>query len=683
MNRLAQSHSPYLLQHKDNPVDWQPWDEAALEQAKIRQMPIFLSVGYAACHWCHVMEHESFEDSRIAAILNENFVCIKVDREERPDVDKVYMNAVQVMTGQGGWPMSVFLTPDLRPFYAGTYWPNPPRGGMPGFAQVLDAIIDAWNQRPVDVNEHADQITAALREIATGPEVEANAQVPNVQAIDVACLRLIRVADTRLGGFGAAPKFPHVTDLDLLLRQYHRDRDPQKLRVIQCSLDAMADGGIFDHIGGGFARYSVDAHWLVPHFEKMLYDNALLARLYVDAFQATGNVRYANVARQTLDYLLREMRDADGGIHSSEDADSEGVEGKYYVWTPAEVAELLGSARGEQFCGVYDITPHGNFEEQNIPRLKQSITAWAAQSGRDVETVTGELAIDRETLRLARDKRVHPGRDDKVLLGWNALAVEALAIAGAVLNEPTYIEAAEQIATFIHAKMTRADGRFFHAYRRGFAHVDAYLDDLADLACACLALYGATGRARWVEKASKVATQIIDHHEDPVAGGFFYTAADTETVIARQKDWHDGSVRGANAAAVHALLLLSTLTGDERFADSARRAIIAAGQVIDKQSAAAAHLLAALDRLHRSDEQIVIAAKTWDAASDLRAAFHSRYRPHSTLSWVIGEAPQSGPVGSLNQGKSPIDGQATLYRCQHFTCQSPLVGQAAIDELLR
>ncbi|MGV3485667.1 MAG: thioredoxin domain-containing protein, partial [Planctomycetaceae bacterium] len=279
MNRLAQSHSPYLLQHKDNPVDWQPWDDTALNAAKEQGKPIFLSVGYAACHWCHVMEHESFEDPAIAKILNSNFVCIKVDREERPDIDKVYMNAVQVMTGHGGWPMSVFLTNDLQPFYAGTYWPNPPRGGMPGFAQVLDAIIDAWNERRSDVLEHAGEITNALCELASGPAKSAGDAVPGVEAIDVACERLIRIADTRLGGFGAAPKFPHVADLDLLLRRYHSDHDPRKLRVVTCSLDAMANGGIYDHIGGGFARYSVDAHWLVSHFEKMLYDNALLAKL--------------------------------------------------------------------------------------------------------------------------------------------------------------------------------------------------------------------------------------------------------------------------------------------------------------------------------------------------------------------------------------------------------------------
>lgn len=681
MNRLAQSHSPYLLQHKDNPVDWQPWDESALEQSRELGKPIFLSVGYAACHWCHVMEHESFEDEKIAAILNEHFVCIKVDREERPDVDKVYMNAVQVMTGRGGWPMSVFLTPELQPFYAGTYWPNPPRGGMPGFAQVLDALVHAWNERRDDVLSHATDITQSLRELAAGPNAKGDSQVPGVEAMDVACDRLLRIADTRLGGFGSAPKFPHVTDLDLLLRRYHSDHDPKKLHVVTCSLDAMADGGIFDHVGGGFARYSVDAHWLVPHFEKMLYDNALLAKLYVDALQATGNQRYADVATQTLDYLLREMRDAAGGIHSSEDADSEGVEGKYYVWTPDEVLHVLGKERGQRFCEVYDITPHGNFEECNIPRLKQSVPQFAESRSIDLDSLSKQLIQDLVTLREHRDKRIHPGRDDKVLMGWNSLASEALATAGAVLNEPRFIEAAEGVATFIWSKMVRSDGRFYHAFRRGHAHLDAFQDDLADFIQAALAVFRATGKARWVERASKVATQLIEHFEDKDVGGFYYTADDAELVIARQKDWHDGSVRSGNGSAAMGLLELANLTGNREFAEAAKRTLIAGGEVIEKQSAAAAQLLAALDRFHRSDEQMVIAARSWDEAEPLRLAYHRDYRPHAALSWVIGDAPEKGPLMTLNAGKGPIEGEPTLYQCKEFRCESPLAGESAIKML--
>ncbi len=681
MNRLAQSHSPYLLQHQNNPVDWQPWDDTALAAAKASGKPIFLSVGYAACHWCHVMEHESFEDTEIAAILNSNFVCIKVDREERPDVDKVYMNAVQVMTGHGGWPMSVFMTPELQPFYAGTYWPNPPRSGMPGFAQVLDAIIHAWHERRTDVLQHAGEITAALCDLASGPTAQTTATVPDPSAIDVACERLIRVADTRLGGFGGAPKFPHVTDLDLLLRRYHSDRDPRKLRVITSSLDGMANGGIFDHLGGGFARYSVDAYWLVPHFEKMLYDNALLAKLYVDAFQLTGNPHYANIAKQTLNYLLREMRDESGGIHSSEDADSEGVEGKYYVWTPDEVHAVLGTERGTRFCEVYDITLHGNFEEQNIPRLKQSIADYASQHHLDLELLANELNADRESLRAVRDQRIHPGRDDKVLLGWNAMACEALAVAGAVLDEPTFVTAADEIATFLWSKMSQGNGRFYHSFRRGHAHLDAFQDDLADFSTAMIAVFRATGKARWIERAAKVATLMIQRYEDRIAGGFFFTADDAELVIARQKDWDDGSVRSGNGTAAMALLELATLTGLSSFATAAKRTLIAGSEVIHKQSAASAQMLSALDRFHRSNEQVVIAATDWDAAAQLRQAYHTRYQPHTTLSWVIGAAPGAGPVAALNVGKGPLDGQPTVYVCQDFRCDAPAVGEQAIDRL--
>lgn len=630
------------------------------------------------------MEHESFEDAGIAKLLNENFVCIKVDREERPDVDKVYMNAVQIMTGRGGWPMSVFLTPDLRPFYAGTYWPHPPRGGMPGFAQVLDALIHAWNTRQNEVREHADEITTSLINLAAGPDANPALQVADPSAIDIATQRLIRIADTKLGGFGSAPKFPHVTDLDLLLRQYTSDGDPKKLRVVTTSLDAMAHGGIFDHIGGGFARYSVDVQWLVPHFEKMLYDNALLAKLYTEAFQATGNSHYQKVARETLDYLLRDMRDPDGGIHSSEDADSEGVEGEFYVWTPVQVHAILGEERGGRFCEIYDVTAQGNFEGRNIPHLKQSLAmvAMVAEVQKlDREALVLDLEECREQLRLARERRVRPGRDDKVLMGWNSMACEALATAGAIFDETRFVMAAEEVATFIWTTMRRTDGGFYHAFRRGHAHLKAYQDDLADYIAACLAVFRATGKARWVERASKVAHQMIEHFEDHESGGFFFTEDSAELVIARQKDWHDSSVRSGNGTAVNVLLELAVLTGEDRFALSARRTLIAAGEVIAKQSAAAAQMLISLDRYHQGNEQVVIAAFDWEQAAALRAAYFQRYRPHTTLSWVIGNAPTTGPVAALNANKGPIEGRPTLYLCKDYRCDSPLMDDAAVSSL--
>src|SRR6056297_3031444 len=540
-NRLADARSPYRLQHQDNPVDWYPWGAEALQQAQQQHRPIFLSVGYAACHWCHVMEHESFENEAIAGLLNQHFICIKVDREERPDIDQIYMNAVQMMTGHGGWPMSVFLTPDRQPFYAGTYWPAEPRAGMPGFGQVIEAVANAWNTREEEVLESAGQITEALQQVAAGPSA-AGETPPPATAVEDACERLVRIHDARWGGFGEAPKFPHVTDLELLLQAWQRTGNEAYLTPVTNTLDKMAQGGIYDHLGGGFARYSVDAEWLVPHFEKMLYDNGGLARLYLHAYQITGEDRFATVARETLDYLIREMTDAGGGFHSSEDADSEGVEGKFYVWSPAEVTEVLGPQRGERFNRIYDVTPGGNFEGHSILHLAAPLATIAEAEGEDLATLKRELAEDREQLRKHRDNRVHPGRDDKVLTSWNGLAIHALALGSRVLAAPDDAAAAERAAEFLWSTMRREDGRLLHAYRDGVAHLLAYLDDYAYTIEALIALYEATGRARWVERAVTLAEQMIEHYEDEAVGGFFYTADDAETLITRTKDWHDNSI---------------------------------------------------------------------------------------------------------------------------------------------
>ena len=494
MNRLADSISPYLLQHKDNPVDWFPWGDEAFELARNTDKPIFLSVGYAACHWCHVMERESFENPEIAKLLNDDFVAIKVDREERRDIDQIYMNAVQVMTGRGGWPMSVFLNHQRQPFFAGTYWPPRQKFGMPGFTQVLDAIADAWKQRRNEVDQHAGQITEALQQLANGGSESPDSSMPDqsipAQAIiDDALDHLMRVLDPREGGFGGAPKFPHATDLELLLRLGVTRGQSKWIDAAELTLDHMADGGIRDHIGGGFARYSVDAKWLVPHFEKMLYDNGLLGGVYLYAFQATGHPRHATVARQIFDYLCREMVDRDGGFHCSEDADSEGVEGKYYVWTPDEVRQVLDADRADRFCQIYDITESGNFEGNSIPNLPISIDQWAANLSLPIHALHEQLAEDRERLRVARESRIHPGRDDKVLTAWNSLAIKALAAGGAILDEPRYLEAAERAALFVLSKMRRDDGRLLHAFRGGHAHLDAYIDDYAYTVHAFIALF--------------------------------------------------------------------------------------------------------------------------------------------------------------------------------------------------
>ncbi len=624
------------------------------------------------------MEHESFENDSIAAYLNENFVSIKVDREERPDIDQIYMNAVQVMTGRGGWPMSVFLNHELKPFYAGTYWPPTQKFGMPGFVQVLEALIDAWKNRRDDVEKHAGEITLALEQLATGTSGRLS-EMPDDTVIVAATDHLLQVLDRNDGGFGGAPKFPHATDLDLLLRRGSTNDDSELIGAAELTLDRMASGGIRDHIGGGFARYSVDAKWLVPHFEKMLYDNALLGEVYVRAYQVTGHERQAVVAREIFDYLCRDMVDRAGGFHCSEDADSEGVEGKFYVWTPSEVTSVLGEERAARFCQVYDISEAGNFEGKNIPNLPRSLADWAVDFSLGFEALNEQLAADREELRLARDQRVHPGRDDKVLTAWNSLAIKALAIGGAVLDHSQYIAAAERAAEFILSKMTRADGRLLHAFRDGKSHLDAYVDDYAYTIEAFIALFEATAAASWIEQAVKLADCMLAHFEDRETGGFFYTADDAEELITRNKDWHDGSLVSGNASATMALLRLSRLCDRDDYREAAERTLLAAGEILVKQSAACGALLSALDRYQHDNEQIVLAVKDSETMTALRPRFLNSFRPHATLSWVVGDSSSSASVVVLNESREPVNDEPTFYRCRDFTCEQPIVG----DELER
>ncbi len=665
MNHLADSLSPYLLQHKDNPVDWHPWGEQAFAAARETDRPIFLSIGYAACHWCHVMEHESFENEAIAKFLNDHFVSIKVDREERPDIDQIYMNAVQVMTGRGGWPMSVFLDQDLEPFYAGTYWPPIQKFGMPGFPQVLDALVDAWSNRREEVQKHAGEITMALRKLAEGT-VGISDSVPDDSLIRGATETLISIFDATDGGFGGAPKFPHATDLDLLLRRGLTRSQPKLIEAAQFTLDRMAAGGIRDHIGGGFARYSVDAKWLVPHFEKMLYDNSLLGEIYTRAFQTTGNGRHALVAKEIFDYLIRDMSDEAGGFHCSEDADSEGVEGKFYVWKPGEVERILGTERAKLFCKAYDITATGNFEGSSIPNLPRSIDAH-------------EFVDDRETLRRAREQRIRPGRDDKVLTAWNSLAIKALAIGGSVLNDSRYIAAAQRAAEFILKRMTRADGRLLHAFRHGRSHLDAYLDDYAYTIEAFISLFEATGDQRWIQTSLNLADLLVRHFEDSENGGFFYTAADAEVLITRNKDWHDGSLISGNASAAMGLLRLSQLCDRADYHKSVERTLTAASGVLEQQSAACGGLLSVLDRFGSDGQQIVLAVPDQQTMEQLRPRYFMRYRPNTITSWVVGE-PDSNVV-SLNHDRKPVGGKPTIYCCQGFVCDQPLVGDDALQWL--
>ncbi|TWU44065.1 hypothetical protein Q31b_16000 [Novipirellula aureliae] len=678
MNHLADSLSPYLLQHKNNPVEWYPWGNAAFEKARETDRPIFLSVGYAACHWCHVMEHESFENESIAKYLNEHFISIKVDREERPDIDQIYMNAVQLMTGRGGWPMSVFLDHQMRPFYAGTYWPPTQRSGMPGFVDVISALAEAWKNRRSDVEEHSAKITESLQVLALGTEMEPES-IADEAVITNSTSRLLQVLDRQDGGFGAAPKFPHATDINLLLTRAVTTGEKELADAAELTLDRMAGGGIRDHIGGGFARYSVDSKWLVPHFEKMLYDNALLAVQYVRAFQVTGNRRHADVACEILDYLDREMTDPAGGFHCSEDADSEGVEGKYYVWTPDEVKKILGEEAGERFCKVYDISEEGNFEGNNIANLPRSFESYAEEFA--MPDLDIQLARNREKLRIERDKRVHPGRDDKILTAWNSLAISAFAVAGGVLDRPDYIEIATRATKFTFDQMVTDDGNLLHAFRQGKSHLAAFLDDYAFTIEALVSLFEANGQARYIDRAVQLADTMIKRFKDEELGGFFYTSNDSETLITRTKDWHDGSLVSGNASAVMALLKLSRLCNREDYRIAAEQTLRLANDILQTQSAACAALVVALDRYRNDAEQIVVAVPDQEAMKNVRADLLKNFHPHATLSWVIGDAFDSEPVVALNEDRSVIDAAPTVYRCKHFTCDAPVTGKAAIQWL--
>jgi uncharacterized protein YyaL (SSP411 family) len=685
-NSLADSTSPYLLQHADNPVHWEPWAPAALERARRDGKPIFLSVGYSACHWCHVMAHESFENDSIAAILNEHFVNIKVDREERPDLDAVYMSAVQLLTGRGGWPMSVFLTPDLEPFFAGTYWPPQQRGGMPGFPQVLHAVIDAWTNRREQVTKQAGEITAALSQSLVA--ASADGGMPTAVLLEQAAHSLGRMFDRHYGGFGAAPKFPHPMDLRLLLRSAQRNGRLDDLEMVVHSLACMAAGGIHDHLGGGFARYSVDERWLVPHFEKMLYDNALLAVAYLEAFLATGREEFAAVVRSTLDYLLRDMTDPAGGIWAAEDADSEGEEGKFYVWSPEEIATVLGDEQeAAVFCEAYDVTPDGNFEGHSILNLTRPLADVAKKHGLDPVPFAERMRSARARLLAARGKRVRPGTDDKVLVAWNGLAIDALARAGAALDEPRYTQAAERAATFVLAECRDPQGRLAHQWRTGKASGLAFAEDLACLAEGLVSLYEATFDERWIAEACRLADLLLGTDDsdllavggfvDPETGAFFRTSPAHETLLIRQHDMLDNATPSATGMAATVLVRLAVLTGRKRYRRAAERAIAAVAPLAKRSATAASQTLLALDMVLGSIEELVIVADgESEAAHAAVKPLRFRFRPRTVMSLRrrADAAPKADAPRPLDHLFTDRPGEAdaiVLYECVGGTCTAP------------
>ncbi|GDY10976.1 thioredoxin domain-containing protein [Planctomycetia bacterium] len=674
---LGSETSPYLLQHALNPVDWFPWGNEALSLAKQLGKPIFLSIGYSACHWCHVMEHESFENSDIAALMNDLFVCIKVDREERPDLDQIYMSAVQMMTGRGGWPMSVFLTPDLRPFFGGTYWPPTSRMGMPGFRDILVGVADAWKNRRDDVLRSAEELT--------GEVVRAASESLPRSGLSLATLRgamgqFLQRVDWQQGGFGGAPKFPHPMDLRVLLRCWQRFGEQEALDAVRLTLDKMANGGIYDQLGGGFHRYSTDAQWLAPHFEKMLYDNALLVPVYLEAFQATGNPNDARVVRETLDYVLREMTQPQGGFYSTQDADSEGEEGKFFVWTEDEVLALLGPEDGRLFCYAYDVTPRGNWEEHNIlnrPKPHEQAAKVLQVSPEDLETV---LARCRAKLFDARSRRIAPGRDDKVLVSWNGLMIAAMSQAAAILGEPRYAKAASAAADFILASMRDADGRLLHSFKDGQARFNAYLDDYACLIDGLVDLYQATFEPRWLGIALDLAEQMLSRFEDP-RGGFFYTSIDHEQLVARVKDTQDNATPSGNGMAAYALARLGTLTGRPQLLGRGYATLEAMSGQLDKFAMASGQSLLALDFVLGPTQEIVFSdsAKANDPADREVAVreLHQRFWPNKVVArrdGAIEDRDLAVSLQSLLSGKRATSETFEVFVCERGTCQNPVAG---------
>lgn len=684
-NRLATQSSPYLLQHAGNPVDWYPWGTDALERARAESLPIFLSIGYSACHWCHVMEHESFEDAEIARFLNEHFVCIKVDREERPDLDQIYMNAVQLMTGRGGWPMSVFLTPELKPFYGGTYWPPTARMGMPGFDQVLEAVSDAWKNRRGDALAQANSLSEHLRQIA---QPAAAAGPLDQDMLDRAGSDVARSFDPTYGGFGSAPKFPHPFDLRLLLRLWRRHRRDDLLHVVTFTLEKMAAGGIYDQLGGGFHRYSVDERWLVPHFEKMLYDNALLVPCYLEAHLVTGREDFARIARETCDYVLREMTSPEGGFYSTQDADSEGVEGKFFVWTPAEVRAILGETPARAFELVYDVTQAGNFEHgQSILNRPRPLEACAAELGRDSVELAQELAESRARLLDARERRVHPGLDDKVIVAWNGLMIDALAQAAAVLEEPRYLIAAQRAAHFLLEHARRPDGRLLHSWRRGVATLDAYLDDYACLCNALVSLYEVDFDEHWIVEACALADLVLELFRDQNDNGFFFTASDHEELITRPKDLYDNATPSGNSVAALALLRLAKLSGRDTYRAGADSALRAGAVVAQQAPRAAGQFLAALDmHLGPTPEIAILGEPAHEATAAVLANLRHRYLPNKVVALRRpGAVEEPSPLAALWEGKTLEGPGPGVFICEHFACRAPVYGRdaaiAAWDEL--
>jgi hypothetical protein len=661
-NRLSKEKSPYLLQHAHNPVDWHPWGPEAFAKAKKDDKPIFLSIGYSTCHWCHVMERESFESEDVAAVLNAGFVPVKVDREERPDVDQIYMAAVQAMGQRGGWPLSVWLTPDLKPFMGGTYFPREDRFGRPGFVSVLKRISEVWKGKRAEIEASAGQIADHLREIA---RVEGGGDVDLGAVLGRGAEQVASMYEPRHGGFSPAPKFPHSTTVQYLLRLHARTGDAKSLEMAEKSLEEMARGGLYDQLGGGFHRYSTDAQWIVPHFEKMLYDNGLLAVAYLEAFQLTRKPLYERIVRETLDYVLRDMTSKEGGFYSAEDADSERIEGKFYVWNPEQVEAVLGKDDAARFSKAYDVTKVGNWEphEPEIPK-HQSVLRLVGQEA---------LPDLKKKLFEARAKRVRPHLDDKVLTSWNALMISAMAKASRTLGEARYRDAAVRAADFLLGAH-RKDGALLRTSRLGEAKIPAFLEDHAYFADALLDLYEATFEPRWFEEAQALAKLAVGKFWDSEAGGFFATLKD-DALLARMREEHEGAQPPGNAVMVRVLLRLYAFTGDPELRDKADRTVRSCKALLERFPGGQSSLLMALEWMRGPSREIVVAGPEPER---LLASLRTRFLPHAVTALNDGRLKLP-----LFEGKGPVGGKAAAYVCRNMTCERPVTDPDELEALLK
>jgi uncharacterized protein YyaL (SSP411 family) len=678
-NRLLHETSPYLLQHAHNPVDWFPWGIEAFEKARAENKPILLSVGYSACHWCHVMEHESFENEQIASLMNELFVNIKVDREERPDVDEVYMNAVQMLTGRGGWPMTVFLTPEGKPFYGGTYFPPVERHNLPAFPRVLVSVAQAYRERSQEVERATAQILSGLERLS---HRLATASQIRVETLATTAASLSQHVDHTHGGLGGAPKFPHSMVFSFFLRRFHHDHNDHYLQITTHTLRKMAEGGVYDHLGGGFHRYSVDERWLVPHFEKMLYDNALLARLYLEAYQATRDPFFRTVVEEILKYVEREMLDSEGGFYSTQDADSEGEEGRFFLWTRDEVLRNLGEEVGEIFCRYYDVTDVGNFEHANILHPTINLAQLARLFHRDENDVARLVEEAKQKLFAVREQRVKPGRDEKILTSWNGLMIAAFAEAYKVIGTQRYLDIARHGSKFLFARLCRGD-RLLHSYKAGQAKFNAYLDDYAYFAAALIDLYEATFEREYLDRAIELTETLNTHFWDVKEGGFFFTSDDHEALIVRSKSAFDGAIPSGNSVATHNLLRLYYLTENPQYLERAEHVLRLFYDDMVRNPLGFAHMLGVLDfYLHRPQEIILFGDKCAPDMRALLAKLHELYLPNKIVMGFDAKDLAEAKLPTLLTGRTLVDGKVTAYVCHNFTCSLPVTEWGALKALL-